>query len=91
MYPNRKLTLIFQPHLYTRTRDFMNEFGLYIFIVTEIDLSLFVFDLQQILILTAVAGVVGGLGGKFGLYIIDVIEMVVCVFVFDFLWDTLSF
>ena len=27
MYPNRKLTLIFQPHLYTRTRDFMNEFA----------------------------------------------------------------
>ena len=27
MYPNRKLTLIFQPHLFTRTRDFMNEFA----------------------------------------------------------------
>ena len=27
MYPKRKLTLIFQPHLYTRTRDFMNEFA----------------------------------------------------------------
>ncbi|MCC6753548.1 MAG: UDP-N-acetylmuramate--L-alanine ligase [Saprospiraceae bacterium] len=27
MYPQRKLTGIFQPHLYTRTRDFMDEFA----------------------------------------------------------------
>ena len=46
----------------------MNKFGLYVCIVTEIDLSLFVFDLQHILILTAVAGVVGALGGKLGLH-----------------------
>ena len=26
-YPNRRLTLIFQPHLYSRTRDFMDEFA----------------------------------------------------------------
>lgn len=27
LYPNRKITAIFQPHLYSRTRDFMNEFA----------------------------------------------------------------
>ncbi len=27
IYPNEKLTLIFQPHLYTRTRDFANGFA----------------------------------------------------------------
>lgn len=27
MYPNKKITGVFQPHLYTRTRDFANEFG----------------------------------------------------------------
>lgn len=27
IYPDRKMTLIFQPHLFTRTRDFMNEFA----------------------------------------------------------------
>ena len=72
---------------------YLNKYGLYISIVTEIDLSFFGFwlKLEHILILTAVAGVVGGLGGKFGLYIIDVIEVVLSVFVFDFLWDTLSF
>ena len=26
-YPNRRLTLVFQPHLYSRTRDFMDEFA----------------------------------------------------------------
>jgi len=26
LYPNKKLTAIFQPHLFTRTRDFANEF-----------------------------------------------------------------
>ena len=26
-YPGRRLTLVFQPHLYSRTRDFMNEFA----------------------------------------------------------------
>jgi UDP-N-acetylmuramate--alanine ligase len=27
MYPEKEITCIFQPHLYTRTRDFMEEFG----------------------------------------------------------------
>ena len=27
IYPDRKMTLIFQPHLFTRTRDFMDEFA----------------------------------------------------------------
>jgi UDP-N-acetylmuramate--alanine ligase len=27
LYPAKKLTVIFQPHLYTRTRDFMKEFA----------------------------------------------------------------
>ncbi|PJC62682.1 MAG: UDP-N-acetylmuramate--L-alanine ligase [Flavobacteriales bacterium CG_4_9_14_0_2_um_filter_32_27] len=27
IYPNKKITGIFQPHLYTRTRDFTNEFA----------------------------------------------------------------
>lgn len=27
LYPNKKLTVIFQPHLFTRTRDFMNDFA----------------------------------------------------------------
>lgn len=28
LYPNRKLTVVFQPHLFTRTRDFAKEFAL---------------------------------------------------------------
>ncbi len=27
LFPDKKITLIFQPHLYSRTRDFMNEFA----------------------------------------------------------------
>ena len=27
MYPGRKITVIFQPHLFTRTRDLLDEFG----------------------------------------------------------------
>jgi UDP-N-acetylmuramate--alanine ligase len=27
MFPNKKITGIFQPHLYSRTRDFAKEFG----------------------------------------------------------------
>ncbi len=27
LYPNRELTLVFQPHLYSRTQDFMDEFA----------------------------------------------------------------
>ena len=64
---------------------------IYLFLRKLICLFLFLTKLEHSLILTAVAGVVGGLGGKFGLYIIDVIEVVLSVFVFDFLWDTLSF
>ena len=28
LYPTKKLTIVFQPHLFTRTRDFMNDFAL---------------------------------------------------------------
>ncbi|MEL6124308.1 MAG: Mur ligase family protein [Bacteroidota bacterium] len=28
LYPNQHLTVVFEPHLYTRTRDFLNEFAL---------------------------------------------------------------
>jgi UDP-N-acetylmuramate--alanine ligase len=28
LYPNKKLTTVFQPHLFTRTRDFADEFAL---------------------------------------------------------------
>lgn len=27
LYPSKEITVVFQPHLYTRTRDFMNEFA----------------------------------------------------------------
>lgn len=27
VYPNKKLTVVFQPHLFSRTKDFMNEFA----------------------------------------------------------------
>ena len=27
LYPNRRLTVVFQPHLYTRTRDFAPQFA----------------------------------------------------------------
>ena len=27
IYPNRKITVMFQPHLYTRTRDFYKDFA----------------------------------------------------------------
>ena len=27
LYPGRKISVVFQPHLYTRTRDFANEFA----------------------------------------------------------------
>jgi UDP-N-acetylmuramate--alanine ligase len=27
LYPNRKITAVFQPHLFTRTRDFMEDFA----------------------------------------------------------------
>ncbi|MCZ8021419.1 MAG: UDP-N-acetylmuramate--L-alanine ligase [Cyclobacteriaceae bacterium] len=36
MYPRRKLTVIFQPHLYTRTRDFMDGFAKSLSIADEL-------------------------------------------------------
>jgi UDP-N-acetylmuramate--alanine ligase len=28
LYPNKRMTVVFQPHLFTRTRDFLDEFAL---------------------------------------------------------------
>src|SRR5690606_1614458 len=36
MYPRKKLTVIFQPHLYTRTRDFAEGFSKSLSIADEI-------------------------------------------------------
>jgi UDP-N-acetylmuramate--alanine ligase len=36
LYPNKKLTAIFQPHLYSRTRDFLEEFAQSLSIPDEI-------------------------------------------------------
>ncbi|MBP5257497.1 MAG: UDP-N-acetylmuramate--L-alanine ligase [Prevotella sp.] len=36
LYPNRKITAIFQPHLYTRTRDFYKEFAEALSILDEV-------------------------------------------------------
>lgn len=36
LYPNKKITAIFQPHLYSRTRDFLNEFANALSIADEI-------------------------------------------------------
>lgn len=36
LYPNKKATGIFQPHLYSRTRDFANEFALSLSLLDEI-------------------------------------------------------
>ncbi len=36
LYPSKKITAIFQPHLYSRTRDFMNEFALSLSLANEI-------------------------------------------------------
>ena len=27
LFPNKKITAVFQPHLFSRTRDFANDFG----------------------------------------------------------------
>jgi UDP-N-acetylmuramate--alanine ligase len=27
MYPSKKIAVVFQPHLFSRTRDFINEFA----------------------------------------------------------------
>lgn len=36
LYPNRKITGIFQPHLYTRTRDFANDFAASLSLLDEL-------------------------------------------------------
>jgi len=36
LYPNEKLTAIFQPHLFSRTRDFLEDFGKSLSIADEI-------------------------------------------------------
>ena len=36
LYPNKKLTIIFQPHLYSRTRDFYREFAQSLSIADEV-------------------------------------------------------
>lgn len=36
LFPNKKITGIFQPHLYSRTRDFMNEFAQSLDLLDEI-------------------------------------------------------
>ncbi|MCC6251259.1 MAG: UDP-N-acetylmuramate--L-alanine ligase [Bacteroidia bacterium] len=36
LYPNKKITGIFQPHLYTRTRDFAEEFSLSLSLLDEV-------------------------------------------------------
>ncbi|MBR1803943.1 MAG: UDP-N-acetylmuramate--L-alanine ligase [Muribaculaceae bacterium] len=36
LYPGRKLTVIFQPHLYTRTRDFADEFAAALSLADEV-------------------------------------------------------
>ena len=39
LYPDRKLTAIFQPHLYTRTRDFYREFAQSLSLLDEVILT----------------------------------------------------
>ena len=36
LYPNKRLTAIFQPHLYTRTRDFAEDFAASLSLVDEL-------------------------------------------------------
>jgi UDP-N-acetylmuramate--alanine ligase len=36
MFPSRKVTAIFQPHLFTRTRDFADEFGVALSLADEV-------------------------------------------------------
>jgi len=36
LYPNKHLTVVFQPHLYSRTRDFMNDFAIELSQVDEL-------------------------------------------------------
>lgn len=39
LYPNRKLTTVFQPHLYTRTRDFYKDFAASLSLSDEVVLT----------------------------------------------------
>lgn len=39
LYPNRRLTVVFQPHLYTRTRDFAPEFAEALSLADEVILT----------------------------------------------------
>lgn len=39
LYPGKRLTLVFQPHLYSRTRDFMDDFGEALSTVDDVILS----------------------------------------------------
>lgn len=39
MFPGRRLTAVFQPHLYTRTRDFYKEFGTALSMADEVILT----------------------------------------------------
>ena len=39
MYKNRKITAIFQPHLYTRTRDFYHDFADALSLLDEVILT----------------------------------------------------
>ncbi len=39
MFPGRRLTAVFQPHLYTRTRDFYKEFGAALSMADEVILT----------------------------------------------------
>lgn len=39
IYPNRKITVIFQPHLYTRTRDFYKDFADSLSLLDEVILT----------------------------------------------------
>lgn len=36
VYPNKKLTVVFQPHLFSRTKDFMNEFAAALSLADEV-------------------------------------------------------
>jgi UDP-N-acetylmuramate--alanine ligase len=36
LYPNKRMTVVFQPHLFTRTRDFLDEFALSLLTADEV-------------------------------------------------------
>lgn len=39
LYPNRKMHMVFQPHLFSRTKDFMEEFAMALALVDELILN----------------------------------------------------